>query len=241
MIYQSRGIVFNQIKYSETSIIVKIYTELFGLQTYIVRGVRKSKTNIKSGYFQPLSLVEIVAYHKEGANIKNLKDIKISFTFSDLPFNIRKSTIALFLSEILSKSIKEEEANQGLFEFIDNSIKFLDITDSKIADFHLLFLVQLTKFLGFFPHGIFTNENHYFNMREGLFQNTIPEHPYFTDGDISKNIHLLCSSNYENLNNLSIDNSQRKQTLKKLVEYYSLHLPGINEINAHKILEEIFS
>ncbi|NVO01794.1 MAG: DNA repair protein RecO [Bacteroidetes bacterium] len=241
MIYQTRGIVFSQVKYSESSLIVKIYTELFGLQTYMVRGVRKNKSKIKFGYFQPLSLVELIAYHKENASIKTLKEIKISYTFSDLPFNVLKSTIALFLSEILSKSIKEEEVNQGLFDFIENSIKFLDITDEKISDFHLLFMAQLTKFLGFFPHGIFSDEKKCFNLREGVFQSNIPDHPYFSDVDVSKNIHLMCSSCYEELSNFQASNVLRKKTLQKLIEYYSLHLPSIKEINAHKILEEIFS
>ncbi|MBE9480196.1 MAG: DNA repair protein RecO, partial [Bacteroidetes bacterium] len=144
MLFKTRGIVFHQIKYSESSVIAKIYTELFGIQSYLIKGVRNKKSKIKSALLQHLSIVDLVVYHKEKSNIQYIKEIRSEYQFTSIPFDIRKSSIAVFINEILYKSIHEEEANQNLFDYLLNSIKLLDMITKRFVDFHLLFTIGLT-------------------------------------------------------------------------------------------------
>ncbi|MCF8296510.1 MAG: DNA repair protein RecO [Saprospiraceae bacterium] len=239
MLYKTKGIVIHQIKYSETSVIVKIYTELFGLKSYILRGVRKNKSKIKSNILQPLTLVELDVYNKEKSDIQQLREIRNIHQFVSLPFEIHKSSIALFIAEILYKSIKEEEPNKNMFEFIFNSIIFLDTSENKILDFHLLFALQLTRYLGFHPQGKYSETNGFFDMEEGIFKSNLPRHPYFIDKPLSENFYQLIISPYENLEFLKISNESRKLLLDKIIQFYKLHLPGIKDIKSHHILAEV--
>lgn len=228
-------------KYSESSVIVKIYTELLGLQSYILKGVRKKKSKIKSNLLQPLTLIEMEFYHKEKSEINFIKEIRNTYHFKSLPFEIYKSSIALFITEILYKSIREEEPNKNLFDFIFNSVIFLDTSEEKISNFHLIFLIQLSKYLGFFPNGKYSEKYKYFDMQEGNFQEVLPKHFNYLDKKTSKYFHELSSLNYENMNSTNISNKIRKELLEKIILYFQIHLPGIKEINSNQILSEVLS
>ena len=238
MLKKTKGIIFHQVKYSESSVIVKIYTELLGLQTYILKGVRKKKSKIKSNLLQPLTLVEMEVYHKENSEINFIKEIRNTYHFKSLPFEIYKSSIALFITEILYKSIREEEPNKNLFDFIFNSVKFLDSTEEEISNFHLLFAIQLTKYLGIFPNGKYSETNKYFDLQEGNFQEILPKHFNYIDKNTSKYFYELSLLNYEKMNSINISNKIRKELLEKIILYYQIHLPGIKEINSNQILSE---
>lgn len=239
MLHKTKGIVIHNIKYSETSVIVKIYTELFGLKSYILRGVRKKKSKIKSNILQPLTLVEMEVYNKEKSDIQQLREIRNIHQFVSLPFEIHKSSIALFIAEILYKSIKEEETNNNMFEFVFNSIIFLDTSENKVTDFHLLFAMQLTRHLGFYPQGKYSEINKYFDLEDGTFRSNPPRHPYFIESPLSENFYQLLISPYENLEFLKISNEKRKLLLDKIIQFYKLHLPGIKEIKSHHVLAEV--
>ena len=241
MLYKTRGIVIHNIKYSETSVIVKIYTELFGLKSYILRGVRKKRSKIKSNILQPLTLVELDVYNKEKSDIQQLREIRNIHQFESLPFVIQKSSITLFIAELLYKSIREEEKNQNLFEFVFNSIKFLDASEDRITDFHLLFSLQLTRYLGFFPQGKYSSQKTFFDLEEGMFIANPPRHPYFLENPLSEKFYQLLVSPYENLDILKISNESRKQILDKIIQYYKLQLPGIKDIKSHLVLAEVLS
>ena len=150
MIFKTRGIVFHRIKYSESSIIAKIYTEQFGLCSFLVQGARKKTSAAKANLLQPLSLVELVAYHKETSGLQKMKELKNDHPLISIQNNIVKTTIAIFLSEMLVRSIREETPNKQLFSFLHQSIIFFDKLENPV-NFHLLFLIKLSKFLGFFP------------------------------------------------------------------------------------------
>ncbi|PIZ05346.1 MAG: DNA repair protein RecO, partial [Flavobacteriales bacterium CG_4_10_14_0_8_um_filter_32_5] len=127
MLHTTKGIVIHQFKYGEKSVIAKIYTEKFGLQSYIINGVRSKKSTNKFAYLQPLSLVEINAYHKENKGLQHLKSIKLDIPFQYIPFDVYKGSIAFFVAEVIYKTIKEEEANSELFDFLYNSVQVLDV------------------------------------------------------------------------------------------------------------------
>lgn len=149
MLFKTRGIVVNYIKYRESSIITSIFTEEFGLQSYIVNSVRSKKSKNKIAYFQPLTLLDLVVYKNDKKNIQRISEFKNAHAYIDLPFNPQKSSISIFLSEVLSKSLSTEEDQKALFEFVFSAFIYLDITPTKeVVNFHLQFLFHLCFHLG---------------------------------------------------------------------------------------------
>ncbi len=169
MYHTTRGIVFRQIKYSDSSLVVRILTEEMGLRSYIIKGARGPKSKMKTSLFQPLTLLELVVSQKEKADLQHIREVRVAYPFQTIHLDIRKSSILLFLNELLYKSIQEEAVNPELFHFIFNHLILLDQATENPANFHLLFVIHLTRNLGFFPHGSYLNENTVFNLVEGQF------------------------------------------------------------------------
>ncbi|MCK9203761.1 MAG: DNA repair protein RecO [Bacteroidales bacterium] len=241
MLHSTQGIVFHSIKYSETSVIVKIYTELFGIQSYLFRGVRSPRSRIKSGLFQPLTLLDMVVYHKEKQTLHSVKEIRLAYPYHSIPFDIRKSSVTLFLNELLYHSIREEEPNPELFAFIRNSCMELDSTTESVAAFHLFFALQLCHHLGIFPQLNYCADTPVFNLREGQFQAYIPDHTHYLDATDSKQLyHLLCLSG-QGLSVVSMKPETRNHILDIILLYYKLHLPGFKGVESHHILHGVFS
>ncbi|MCF8303970.1 MAG: DNA repair protein RecO [Bacteroidales bacterium] len=239
MLQKTRGIVLHTIKYSDTSVIVRIYTEQIGLQSYLLRGVRKQKSKVKSNMLQHLTLVDLVVYYKEKSNLQNIKEIRYDYQFKSIPFDVAKSSIAMFLNEIIYRSIQEEEPNPQLFNFLYHAIIYLDEYHEFVNDFHLLFLVKLSRFLGFFPGGHYSKQAPYFDLQEGLYYDFVPGHPHYMDSPESEILDQLVSASFENPSAIKLTTGQRRKVLDKLVEYYRLHLPSLKEIKSHQILHTV--
>ena len=210
MLYSTKGIVFHSLKYSETSIIVKIYTELFGIQSYLIRGIRKTHSKIKPALFQSLNLLDLEVYHREQASLQSIRDLHLAVPYQTIPFDIRKSSVALFINELLYKSIREEEPNPDLFGFLWNTCLALDSTQESVSDFHIRFTVQLMHYLGIFPQLNYSSETPLFNMREGIFQAEAPGYPEYIDAKLSINFFALLKSNLT-LADPSPDTSQKME------------------------------
>lgn len=241
MLSSTKGIVIHHFKYSEKSVIAKVYTEKHGLISYIVNGVRNKKSKNKAAYLQPLSIVEITANHKDNKGLQRVNTIELEIPFNSIPFDISKSTIAFFLAEILYKAIKEEEANPPLFEFLHKTLQVLDLSDNGYSNFHLLFLINLSKYLGFYPQNPNLPENidHYFDLQEGLFTNLLPYHKAFLDPQLSRLFQQTLGTNFDAMETLTINNKQRKMLLSAILNYYSLHLSNFDNLKTLEILEEI--
>ena len=240
MLHKTQGIVFHQIKYSDTSVIVKIYTEVLGLQSYLIKGIRKKNSKIKAGYFQPLSVLDLVVYHQEKKDLQYIKEIKLAFPFHSLHSNMVKSTIALFINEILYKSIREEEANQKLFDFLFHAIKILDITEESLSLFHLVFLIQLTKYLGFFPKDNYSEKNPFFNLQDGEFQYTNPDKNIFLDTTQSRYMNMLLYQKFEHLSTVKIPKKIRIELTGNIIRYFQLHISGFGQVKSLPVLVEVF-
>jgi len=241
MLYKAQGIVLHSINYSETSIIVKIYTDLFGLKSFLVRGIRSKKSKIRPGLFQPLTLLDLVIYNKEKASLQSIKEIHIAYPFQSLPFDIKKSSIALFINELLYKSIREEERNQELFQFLWNTCIQLDLFNGNINCFHLVFCIQLARFLGVMPQKNYSTHRQIFNLKEGQFQSNIPEHTLFVDSEISSTLNTLISTPLQMASTLKITPSVRASLLSTIITYFQYHLPGFREIHSHHVLHSVLS
>ena len=269
MLHNTRGIALYTVNYSETSIIAKIYTELFGLQSYIVKGIRKQHTKIRPGLFQPLTLLDLTVYHKLRSTLHTIREIHIFHPYQNLTTDIRKSSVALFINELIYKSIREEEPNQELFDFLMTTCISLDQENENFTLFPLLFTIRLSRLLGIYPHVDDLPSNRIFNLQEGIFQSHQPDHRYFLDPPLSlifKN--LISEEDSKEFYPLEAEslkseaNSQqpvarsetrvasseqraaitfRNELLEHMLIYYKLHLPDFREINSHRILHTVLA
>jgi len=240
MLYKTRGIALHSVKYAESSLIIKTYTETFGLQSYILKGIRGKKSNIKSALFQPLTLLDMVVYHREKSSIHPVKEVMLAVPTHSTTSDIRKSSIALFLSELIYRAIREEEANDSLFEFLWNSIILLDTTDKGIAGFHLLFSVKLCHFLGFRPQGNRNETNRFFNLQEGMFP-PIFSASHCLNEEQSRWFDQLINTEMTQLSRLVFPAGMRVELLDKVLLYYRYHLPGFSGIRSREILHTVLS
>ena len=151
MLHKTRGIVFKTTDYGESSVIVQVFTEKFGLQSYIVNGAKKQKAKISRNMLQPLHLLDMVVYHKNTGNVQRIKELKNSPQLQTIPYDVIKSSLAIFLNEVLYKAVRQQSADENLFGFVFSAIEWLDHQGEGLANFHLLFLIQLTRYLGFYP------------------------------------------------------------------------------------------
>lgn len=241
MLRKTRGIVLHVTDYAETSLVVKIYTEDFGLQSYLINGVRKQKSKFKNNLFQPLNLVDLVAYHKEGQGLKRISEISVSPQFTSIPYDIVKSSVAIFLNEVIYRSIREEEKNKSLFDFLHNAIQILDLRTVDCSSFHLCFMIQFTRYLGFFPNGNYYEDQSIFNLQEGIFQLNTPPHPHFLNNHLSKYLYQLMQCSFENYHLAEINHSQKKELLNALVTYFELHHTHGTSLKSHHILHEVMN
>lgn len=241
MLHKTRGIIFHCTDFSETSVVVKIYTELYGLQSYIVNSVRKKNARVRPSVFQSLSLVEMVVYHKERGGIQRISEIRQSPTLRSIPFDVLKSSMALFLNEVLYKSIREEEANAQLFDFLFHAIQWLDVHEPANSDFHLLFLLQLSKYLGFFPTDNYSKNNTVFNLQDGSFQSVTPPHPFFLVEPLNIHFYQILRHLPDFSAELKIPQNEKRELIERILEYYELHISGFGNIKSHKVLEQIWN
>lgn len=239
MLKQSHGIVLSFVKYSESSIIAKIYTKEFGLQSYVAKGVRSKKSKTKIALFEPLIQVEIIAYQKENKTIHNLKEIKVDYIYQSIPFNVIKRSILFFLDEILIKTIKEESPDKELFDWLIHALTWFDLNDNSPLNFHLVFMMQLTRFLGFYPKKEVAANYLYFDLENGEFSNSLPNNPNYLSGETTMYFNNFQESTFENAAKIKLSPSQRRKLLEALIVYYKLHFPGFGEIKSVDVLKAI--
>ena len=241
MFTSTRGIVFRKTRYSETSLVVRIFTEQLGLRSYMVKGARGPKSKLKASLFQPLTLLELTVTDKEKGELHHIREARVAYHYKTIPGDLVKSSLLLFLDELLYKSIREESANEELFRFIFDKLLLLDRLESHLAHFHLLFTVQLTHFLGFFPQERYINESTVFDLQEGQFTSVLPLYQHnLVRGASCRYLSELVNTSFERLDVLKAPISVRNDVLESLLAYYMLHLPIPGEFRSHKVLHDLF-
>lgn len=234
---KTKAIVLSSLKFQEKSLIVKCFTQSHGLKSYFVRDAFSSrKSNQKIAYFQPMTVLDIEAVHKNKGTLENFKEVKVASPFHSIHSDIYKSTIVMFISEILHHSIHEEEKNEHLFVFLETALEWLDNHD-EIANFHLILMLETTKYLGFYPD-ISDIDMPFFEMTEGVFN------PFHAISSLTEHETNL----FKKLIDLRFDNDQkvfhvieRQIILKILIDYYSFHLDGFKKPKSLDVLKEVFS
>ncbi len=239
MLVTTKAIVISALKYGEADLISKIYTRSNGLRTFMLKGVLKSrKGKLRSSMFQPLTRLEIVFNHRDTGKMEYLKDAKVIEMYQELHINPLKSAMVMFLAEMLKNTIQEEEEDAMLFEFLENSFSYLDGA-SKFANFHLFFLVGLTRYLGFLPEKV-DGDYPIFNMLEGVFQD-IPTNDYCIEGKNVDLLHQFLEADFFTLQALKLNQSARNDFLNMLLLYYELHIESFRKPKSLGVLNEIFS
>ena len=235
----TKAIVLNALKYSDSSLIVKCFTKNEGIKSYLLRGILKpKKKGITAAYFQQLTQLKIVANHNTKNNLNSLKEVHIENPYKTIYSNVVKQTIVLFLSEVLSNTIQEEEKNEDLYHFLETAFIWLDVHD-KIANFHILFLLNLTKFLGFYPDVNSTNKNG-FHLKEGYFTDITSEKNIIYGNQIYQFKKCL-GMNFDALEDVSFSKKERQLVLQIIIRYFELHLDGFRHPKSLPILEAVFS
>jgi DNA repair protein RecO (recombination protein O) len=235
----TRGIVFHTVRYSDSSIIVKIYTELFGLESYLVRGVYKQGSKTKPALFQPLTLLQMEVGHRSRDTLQRYRELQVAIPCPSIAFDIRKSSIALFINELIFKSIREEEPNEAMFGFLWEQCLHLESLEQGFAFFHIRFTFDLMHFLGIFPQLNYATAIRIFNLREGLFQQEIPDHPDYLDPEQSFVFYTFARAEITMKPQITTSR-QRHQILEILMHYYRLHLPGFRGVESLDVLKEVF-
>ena len=240
MLQKLRGIVLHHINYGETSIILHLYTNHRGRISIIIPGAKGKKKNKRIALYHNLSILDLEVYFKESRDLHQIREARAVIPLSGITSDPVKSTVSLFLSEILYRSIREEESNPELFSFLENSILYLNIAEKGIANFHLYMLVHLTRFLGFFPVDNHHSEDDWFNLRAGRFSSFPPESSSRLNQEPSALLAKILRSNLEEASGIKLNQTQRNDLLTGMLNYYNMHLDGMGEIQSYRVLKEIF-
>ncbi|GAB7256052.1 DNA repair protein RecO [uncultured Polaribacter sp.] len=236
---KTKAIVLSSLKYSDTSLIVKCFTYEEGVKSYIIKGVLKAKKGgIKVAYFQPLTQLTIVANHNNKSTLNTLKEVQVLNPYTSIYRDIVKQSVVLFISEVLSNSIQEEESNTAFYNYLEAGLNWLDSHD-KIANFHLLFLLNASRFLGFYPDT--TNETLFgFDLLNGSFSKSTVDINVISGNEFYQFKKLL-GINFDSIESVSFSKNERQMVLKTIIRYFELHLDGFRKPKSLQILEAVFN
>lgn len=238
MLLNTKAIVFSAIKFGDADLIVTCFTKTSGIKSYLLRNVLKSRrSSLKASFFQPLTQLELEVKHKDKGTLELIKEAKVIQPYNTLHTDVVKGGLAIFLAEILKNSIKEEVANPVLYDFLENSLNWLD-ANHEIANFHILFLLKLSAYLGFYPD-VTTIDGLYFNLLEGNFQMERTNN-YCEKGNAVKALKLFFGIDFEATSAIDLNKKGRSDTLNLLLMYYKLHLHNFQKPKSLLVLNQIF-
>jgi DNA repair protein RecO (recombination protein O) len=245
MLHKTKGIVLRTVKYGETSLVVSMFTETLGLQSYLVNGVRTAskKGTAKANLFQPSAVLDLVAYHNEFKNLQRLKEFRWAHLYQHILSDIRKNAVALFMIELLTKCLKQPEPEPELFYFVEDALLHLDeANDTVTANFPLFFALHLAVFFGFRISDEFTEEKTYLDLEEGSFVAQQPQHNhYLQDREASAVSHILKIMQPAELEQVVLNQETRRRITFAVEEYFALHVPDFGVMKTLPVLREVMS
>lgn len=240
---KARGIVLKTVKYGDSSIIADIFTDIHGSVSFLVRIPKSRKSALRNVLFSPLSLLELDFDYRENRKLQNIQDVHVMEPYSSLPYHPVKATIALFLAEFLYYSLREEHANPMLFDYIQNSLMWLDASECGFANYPITFLIRLTRFLGFWPDLPEDGRSRgmLFDLQNAEMTTNLPPHGAFLQPEEAVYVSRLLRMDYANMHLYSFTRIQRARVMQVLNDYYRLHVPGFPELKSMAILREVLS
>ena len=245
MLHKTKGIVLRTVKYGETSVIVLVFTEKFGIQSYLVNSVRTStkKGTGKANLFQPSAILDLVVYHNELKNLQRIKEFKWGYLYQHILSDVKKNAVALFMVELLTKCLKQPEANPDLFHFADDVFIHLDQSSEMVtANFPLFFALHLAVLFGFRITDNYSEQNSFFDLQEGKFVKERPSHPHFLeDKQAAVTSQLLKVMQPKELEEIKLNHDFRRHLLFAYETYYALHIQDFGTLKTLPVLREILS
>jgi DNA repair protein RecO (recombination protein O) len=245
MIHKTKGIVLRTVKYGETSMIVSMYTELFGLQSYLVNGVRVLSKNgaTKATLFQPAAILDLVIYHNELKNLQRIREFKWGYLYKNIFFDVIKNSVALFMVELLQKCLKQPEANTDLFSFTEDAFINLDETSEiALANYPLFFSLHIASFFGLRITDNYSDACSILDLSEGFFVAMKPAHAYFLDGKYSfATSQLLKTMRPDELVQVRLNKEARRILLHAYQTFFALHIQDFGTMRSLPVLQELLS
>lgn len=235
---KTRAIIFRATKFRESSLIIDAYTEK-GLRKYLINGVRTAKAKTPASLLQVMNLVDLVAYDRADKEINRLKEVRLAFAYQQIPFDVVRGSLGLFMAEVARKTVKEREDNPTMFRFLFDSFVFLDETKESLANVHLQFLLELSIHLGIMPSGEWTNDSPLFDLQEGQFQQHIPNHSRYLDEEQSYLLYRFLHIDRAHAHEIKVEKSRRMNLLRDILKYYSIHLENMAEIKSLEVLRAV--
>jgi len=237
----ARAIVLRTIKYKDASLIADVYTDVLGRCQFMLRVPKSGRARVKPSLFQPLSVLELEADIKHNADIYRIQEAKSLLPYVSIPYDPYKQSIVMFLAEFLYRALREQEENRPLFEYLLNSLDFLDGCERSFSNFHLVFLIRLSRFLGIYPNLDSYHSGDYFDLLNACYTSSCPlTHQYYVSPALSAHIDTLMRMNYHTMHLFRMSRAERNQLLTYLNEYYRLHLPDFPELKSLQVLREVF-
>ena len=240
MLTKTQAIVLHSLKYGETRLIVDMFTRSQGRQSFIVSIPKSVKGKIKKQLFQPLTLLEIEYDLRPKLQLQKLSDVRLASPFSSIPFDPNKLSISLFIAEFLYYALRSEQRNEPLFDYIVNSIQWLDAQTNRFANFHLVFLMRLSRFLGFYPNLDHYQAGDYFDLRESVFLPVPPVHRDFLHPQEAEKIQLMMRMDFPTMHLFRMSHQERNRLLEVSLIYYRLHIPDFPELKSVSVLHELY-
>ena len=240
MLTKTQAIVLHSLKYGETRLIVDMFTRSMGRQSFIVSIPKSTKAKIKKQLFQPLSILELEFDSRPKVQLQKLADVRLALPFSSIPFHAHKLSISLFLAEFLYYALRGEQENELLFDYVANSLLWLDGQQDRFSNFHLVFLMRLSRFLGFYPNLDHYQSGDYFDLRESMFQSVPPVHRDFLFPEEANKVQLMMRMDFPTMHLYRMSHDDRNRLLEVTLKYYRLHLPDFPELKSVSVLQELY-
>ncbi len=237
---KTKAIVLHTVKYSENSVIVHAYTQEHGRMAYVVNGVKSKRSSLRSSLLQPLTVLDLDTDYNPKKDLQRIKESRVAYNFTDLPYDPSKNALAIFIAELLYRSLKEPQTDPELFEFLFDSIQKLDIAENGVGNFHLSFLMQYSRYMGFAPQHDTYVENAHFDMQNGVFLPSKPSFGNCLNNYDSQLFAAVCSINYANMQAYGFSREDKKTLLTNLMSYYKLHMHHFSQIKSLDVLYQLF-
>lgn len=237
---KTSAVVLRSVRYGDSQLIVDTFTEEAGRVSFICKLSKSPKGKFKKQLFQPMTFIDIVTDYRPRLRLQRFKDVRLAGAFVSIPTDPYKLSITMFLSEFLACATRDEQRNPPLYDFISKSMSWLDGASSRFANFHLVFMVRLLGFLGFFPNMDSYRSGYVFDLRNGVFTAAIPSHPDFMNAEDSGRMFQFMRVSYETMHLYTMSRMERNRCVEVILHYYKLHVPNFPELKSLEVLRELF-
>lgn len=237
----TKAIVLRIIRYADNRVIISFFTEHYGFISAVVRIKHGRNGGCPASLMQLLAEVEFCIDYKASSDLQKISNISVAMPWVDLPYNPIKASMSIFLADFLCHALRNEGENIALFLFLEKSLRWFDESDHGFANFHLILILKLTRFLGIWPTLEGRSQDKIYDLKGACYSSHLPEHGQYIDVEVARWIPVLLQTNYSNMHRLSFDRSKRWQMLDILLRYYRLHVPAFGELQSMDILRELFS